>query len=150
MKFHSRGLVLLLLATVLPLSCKAKNMAVVVPKSNTTGNITSAELAKMFTAASMKGADGRSQTLILRGGGSLQDAELVVQRIFKMDEAEARKFLASHVSAFVMVDSDVDLLKKVESIPGAIGLIDVYSITSAVNVLKVDGKLPLEHGYLLR
>jgi len=38
----------------------------------------------------------------------------------------------------------------VESIPGAIGLVDVYSITSRVNVVKVDGRLPLEQGYLLK
>jgi ABC-type phosphate transport system substrate-binding protein len=150
MRFYPRGTVLLLLATVLQLGCEAKNMAVIVPKSNTTGNIASAELAKMFTATSTKWADGRNLTLILRGGASLQDAELVVERIFKVDEAEARKLMATHVSTFVLVDSDADVLKKVESIPGAIGLVDVYSITSAVNVLKVDGKLPLEHGYLLR
>lgn len=150
MSFCRRGAVLLLLATVLQLSCRAKSMAVIVSKSNTLGNITSSELAKMFAATSTKWADGRSLTLIVRGGPSSQDAELVVERIFKLDEAEARKFLASHGNTFVMVGSDFDVLKKVESIPGAIGLVDVYSITNTINVLKVDGKLPLEHGYLLR
>jgi hypothetical protein len=38
----------------------------------------------------------------------------------------------------------------VEAIPGAVGLVDVYSINSRVNVLKVDGKLPLEQGYFLQ
>jgi hypothetical protein len=28
--------------------------------------------------------------------------------------------------------------------------VDVYSINSRINVLKIDGKLPLEAGYLLR
>jgi hypothetical protein len=37
----------------------------------------------------------------------------------------------------------------VESLPGAVGLIDIYSITSGVNVVKVNGKLPLEPGYVL-
>ena len=32
---------------------------------------------------------------------------------------------------------------------GAIGAVNVYSINSAVKVLRVDGKLPLEQGYLL-
>ena len=31
-----------------------------------------------------------------------------------------------------------------------VGLVDVYSITSHINVVKVDGKLPLEQGYALR
>ena len=47
------------------------------------------------------------------------------------------------------VHSDQELLKIVESTLGALGLVDVYSITSKVNVVKVDGKLPLEQGYLL-
>jgi hypothetical protein len=37
----------------------------------------------------------------------------------------------------------------VESTPGAIGLVDIYSITGAVQVIKIGGKLPLESGYLL-
>jgi hypothetical protein len=48
------------------------------------------------------------------------------------------------------VHSEAELLKSVEAIPGAVGLVDVYSINSRVNVLKVDGKLPLEQGYFLK
>jgi len=36
----------------------------------------------------------------------------------------------------------------VQTVPGAIGLVDVRSINDKVKVLKVDGKLPLENGYL--
>jgi hypothetical protein len=42
------------------------------------------------------------------------------------------------------------MLKAVETIPGAIGLIDVFRITQEVKVLKIDGRLPVEYGYLLR
>jgi len=38
----------------------------------------------------------------------------------------------------------------VASIPGAIGLVDVYSINSSVKVLRVDGKLPFDVGYALK
>jgi hypothetical protein len=37
----------------------------------------------------------------------------------------------------------------VASIPGAVGIVDVYSINSSVAVLKIAGKLPLEPGYFL-
>jgi hypothetical protein len=37
----------------------------------------------------------------------------------------------------------------VESMPGAVGLVDVYSITGSVSVVKIGGKLPLESGYQL-
>jgi hypothetical protein len=46
------------------------------------------------------------------------------------------------------VDSDADVLRIVESTPGALGLVEEHSIDDQVNVLKVDGKLPLESGYL--
>ena len=51
--------------------------------------------------------------------------------------------------AIMMVDSDEELVNKVASIPGAVGVVDVYSINSGVAVLKIAGKLPLEPGYLL-
>ena len=51
--------------------------------------------------------------------------------------------------AIVVVDSDEALVKKVESTPGAVGLVDVYSITGGVTVVRVGGKLPLEPGYVL-
>jgi hypothetical protein len=41
------------------------------------------------------------------------------------------------------------VLKTVQSNPSAIGLVNVYSINSGVDVLKIDGKLPLESGYIL-
>jgi hypothetical protein len=50
----------------------------------------------------------------------------------------------------VIVGSEEELLKAVASVPGAVGLVDVYSITSGINVIKVEGKLPLEQGYVLK
>jgi len=37
-----------------------------------------------------------------------------------------------------------------QSKPGAVGVVDVYSIASAVKVLRVDGKLPFDSGYVFR
>ena len=150
MKVYRRCTALLLFASAFWLPCQARNVAVVVPKSNTIGNIRSTELAKFFAAGSRKWADGRSVVLVLPGGMSSEDSELVVQRIFKLDPVDARKFLATHRDFFITANSEFDVLKKVESTPGAVGVVDVYSITSTINVLKVDGKLPLEQGYLLR
>ena len=49
----------------------------------------------------------------------------------------------------LVANSDDVLIQAVATNPGAIGLVDVYSITGAVSVLKVDGKSPLEPGYAL-
>jgi hypothetical protein len=51
--------------------------------------------------------------------------------------------------AIVVVASDEDLINTVASIPGAVGIVDVYSINSSVAVVKIGGRLPLEPGYLL-
>jgi len=49
-----------------------------------------------------------------------------------------------------VVESDQELLQTVEAIPGAVGLVDVYSINSSIKVLRVDGKLPFDVGYPLK
>ena len=40
------------------------------------------------------------------------------------------------------------MLQILQSKPGATGIVDVYSITSAVNILRVDGKLHFDSGYV--
>jgi hypothetical protein len=57
--------------------------------------------------------------------------------------------IGANPNYFVIVKSDADVIRMVERLPNAVGLIDVYSITSGVNVVKVNGKLPLEQGYAL-
>ena len=47
-----------------------------------------------------------------------------------------------------MVATDAEVIDLVGSTPGAVGLVDVHSINGSINVVKVDGKLPAEAGYL--
>jgi hypothetical protein len=49
-----------------------------------------------------------------------------------------------------VVDTDEDLIRTVAATPGAIGLLDVYSINSSVKVLRVEGRLPFDAGYSLK
>ena len=49
----------------------------------------------------------------------------------------------------IVANTDADVIKTVSAVPNSIGIVDIYSITGAVSVVKVDGKLPLEPGYLL-
>jgi len=44
--------------------------------------------------------------------------------------------------------SDQDVLAIVESTPGAVGLVDVRSVNDRVTVIRVDGRVPMEDGYL--
>jgi ABC-type phosphate transport system substrate-binding protein len=148
MKFHMKKIALALVLIACCLPSEAKHMAVVVNKGNSTDNVTSVDLSKIFQANTRKWPDGKNITLVVRDPSS-PDTQEALQRLYKMTQNEVKAFVDTHKSSFVIVDSDEALLKIVESTPGALGLIDVYSITSKVNVVKVDGKLPLEQGYLL-
>lgn len=140
-------LIVLLVCAWIP--CEAKHMAVVVNKANSTDNVTAADLAKILQVNTKKWADGKNITIVLRDPSSPETQE-ALQRLFKMSQADVSTFVQNHKSNFIAVDTDEALLKIVETTPGAVGLVDVYSITSRINVVKVDGKLPLEQGYVLR
>ena len=62
--------------------------------------------------------------------------------------ATANHGRANH-PAIMIVDSDEELVNKVASTPGAVGVVDVYAINSSISVVRLAGKLPLEPGYWL-
>ena len=124
-------------------------MAVIVDKANTQGSLTTAELIKVFKFDSRKWSDGRNVVLVMIEPAT-PEMESAFEKLYHMQPHEVKALVAAHRSSVVFVSSEEKLLKSVESIPGAVGLVDVYSITSRVNVLKVDGKLPLEQGYFLK
>jgi len=126
--------------------CFAHHMAVIVNKDNNTGEIASAHLAKVFRLETRKWADGRDVVIVLHR--DLEGETLTLERLTKMSNNELKTFIASHKESFMFVDSDADVLRFVETTPGALGLVEVRSIDDQVNVLKVDGKLPMEAGYL--
>ena len=147
---HARRIcVLLLLAVGLAASSEAKQLAVIVDKTNTTTGMTAADLTKVFKFDSHKWPDGRPVILVLRDP-STPEMQTAIQKLYKMQPDEFKALLAAHSSGVIVVRSEEELLKSVESIPGAVGLVDVYSINGRINVLKVDGKLPLEQGYFLK
>lgn len=81
--------------------------------------------------------------------------KLLLEKVYEMPEAQVVELIATanhgrtNHPAILVVDSDEDLVNKVASIPGAVGVVDVYAINSSVAVLKLAGKLPLEPGYVL-
>jgi hypothetical protein len=71
-------------------------------------------------------------------GGGVSDAKVAIAKL-----NETRQTVK-------IVDSDDDLLRTVGATPGAVGIVDVYSINSSVKVLRIDGKLPFDVGYALK
>jgi ABC-type phosphate transport system substrate-binding protein len=126
--------------------CFAHHSAVVVNRDNAVDNVTSARLSKIFLGEIKKWPDGKNITLVLHKESASETETLA--HLNKMSAAEWKAFVAAHRDSIVFVDSDADVLKQVQFEPGAIGLIEAHSIDNTVTVIRVDGKLPMEFGYL--
>jgi ABC-type phosphate transport system substrate-binding protein len=141
--------VLLVWVASLPCAVQAKQLAIVADKANATSNLTASELVKIFNAHNRSWPDGKPITVVMRDPSSA-DMQLVVRKLFNMTPEQAHAFIQAHRDAIMVADSDDAVLRFVSTSSGAIGVVDLYSLTPDVNVLKIDGKLPVEQGYLLR
>jgi len=132
----------------------ARDLALVANKANGARAITLSDLVKVCKAETSRWPDGKSVTVVLRAPSS-PEMKVVLEKVYGMSQSEVAGLIVTsnqvHPShpPFLVVTSDDDLVNKVASIPGAVGIVDVYSINSSVAVVKVAGKLPLEPGYLL-
>ncbi len=132
----------------------ARDLAFVSNKANTVNALTPAELAKVCRGQTNRWPDGKPVTFIMRNT-SAPETKILLEKIYEMPESGVKELIvsANHGRkghpAIMTVDSDEELVDKVASIPGAVGVVDVYSINSGVAVVKIAGKLPLEPGYLL-
>ena len=133
---------------------QAKDLAVISNKANGMTEITMAELVKICKAQTNRWPDGKPVTVILRNP-TATDAKLVVEKVYASTPDAVNTLItnANHERqnhpAIVVVGTDEEVVKRVASTPGSVGLVDVYAINSGVQVLKLGGKLPLEPGYPL-
>jgi hypothetical protein len=142
-----RCLVVLFMASVFSLPAYAHHLAVIVPKVSATASVTSEDLAKIMKSELRKWPDGTTIVIVMtrNSAPSLQ----VVERLCHLSSAAVKDLIANRSDVFVLADSDASALKIVESTAGALGLVDVHAISGThVRVVKVDGKLPMELGYL--
>jgi ABC-type phosphate transport system substrate-binding protein len=128
--------------------CDARDVAVVVDKENATVTLPTSDLLKIFKGTTSKWPDGRPVTVVLSRPGS-ENTRLVLNKVYGFTAEQLRELSNAHPGSILIVDSDDLVLRTVQAHPGAIGVVNVYSINSGVKILKIDGKLPLESGYLL-
>jgi ABC-type phosphate transport system substrate-binding protein len=145
--------VLLFVAASISLAA-ARDLALISNKSNAVSAITLPELVKICKAQSTRWPDGKPVTFIMRAP-STPEMKLLLEKVYELPEIEVTELIHSanhgrtNHPAILIADSDDDLVNKVASIPGSVGVVDVYAINSSVSVVKLAGKLPLEQGYLL-
>lgn len=145
MKGHRPAVLFVFVLTFLT-PCFAHHMAVVVNKENGVGDVTAAHLARIFRSEIKKWPDGKAVILVLHKDSAGETETL--QRLNKMTAAEWKAMIAAHRDSIQIADSDAAVLKIVQAMPEAIGFVDVRSVDSTINVVRVDGKLPMESGYL--
>ena len=129
-----------------------KNMAVVVSAGSKLADVSLAELSKYCKGTAKAWPDGKNFVIVLKNPEA-PEMHAALQKLFGGVGADAKAAIAKlNESRMVVkvVDTDEDLLHTVDITPGAVGIIDVYSINSSVKVLRVDGKLPFDVGYALK
>jgi ABC-type phosphate transport system substrate-binding protein len=132
----------------------ARDLAVVSNKGNAVSALTVPDLIKVCKGQTSRWPDAKPVTFIMRAPSD-PEMKLFLEKIYELPGPQVQDLIASanhgrtNHPAIIVADSDEDLVNKVASIPGAVGVVDVYAINSSVAVVKVAGKLPLEPGYLL-
>jgi ABC-type phosphate transport system substrate-binding protein len=152
--FYRRILGLSVFVAVALSMASARDLAVVSNKANSIPVMTLADLVKVSKAQTSRWPDGKPVTLIIRQPSD-PAMKLFLEKVYEMPETQVKELIATanhgraNHPAILIVESDEDLVNKVASVPGAIGVVDVYAINSSVAVVRIAGKLPLEPGYLL-
>jgi ABC-type phosphate transport system substrate-binding protein len=144
--------------TLMLLGCAAgaaaRDFALISNKTNHVEAVSVAELLKIGKGQMESWPDGKPVSLVTRDPAS-PEMRLVLEKVYGVPKEEVLVLItgANHARAnhpaIVVVDSDDAVVKKVESTPGAVGVVDVYAITGSVKVVRVGGKLPLQPGYVL-
>jgi hypothetical protein len=128
-----------------------RNMAVVASAGSKLADVPLADLVKMCKGTSKAWPDGKGFVLVLKNPDA-PEMHAALAKLFggTSDVKAAIAKLNETHQVVKVVDSDDDLLRTVDSTPGAIGIVDVYAINSSVKVLRIDGKLPFDVGYALK
>jgi hypothetical protein len=148
--FAAASIVTLLLA--IPARPAIKNIAVIMSAGAKLQDVQLSELVKLCKGTQKTWVDGKSFTLVMTDPGA-PELHPAIQKLFGMGAPELKAAMVKLNESRVLikiVDNDADLLRTVEATPGAVGIVDVYSINSSVKVLRVDGKLPFDVGYVLK
>jgi hypothetical protein len=129
-----------------------KNMAVVVSAGSKLTDVPLADLTKLCKGVQKTWPDGKPFTLVMKDPESPEMRTAVV-KLFGVTPGDIKAAIAKLNEARLViriVENDEELLRTVGATPGAVGILDVYSINSSVKVLRVDGKLPFDLGYVFK
>lgn len=135
-------------------TASSRDLAIVVNKANPVEELSLKDLSKIFKA-DRQFWDGNKIHLLMRESGSWEK-ELILKRVYQMSEEELKKFWLGKIfrgetTSFPLVFGSTTLIKKViNDVLGAISFLDSQAIDENLKVLRIEGKLPGQEGYLLQ
>ena len=131
----------------------ATDFAVIVNPANPAKIMALADLGKIFKGKTSTWANGRNVTIVLREP-STASMKFVIEKVMGVDVEQGKTILSDptrkSASQVVFLNSDEEIVKAVETNPTAVGIVNVYSITGGVKVIKIDEKQPFDPGYVLK
>ena len=150
------ALVLALLAIPGPArSQESFTVAIVVHPEAQVDNVSFDDLRRIFMAQQQFWRDNSRITLLVRAPIAAE-RKLILDRIYRMSEDQFRQFWigkmfrADVASGPKIVYSSEMARDLVSAIPGAITFLPLDAVTPNVKVLRIDGRLPTDAGYVLR
>jgi ABC-type phosphate transport system substrate-binding protein len=131
----------------------ATDFAVIVNPANPAKVMALTDLGKIFKGKTSTWGNGRNVTIILREP-STASMKFIIEKVMGVDVEQGKTILSDptrkSASQVVFLNSDEEIVKAVETNPTAVGIVDVYSITGGVKVIKIDEKQPFDPGYVLK
>lgn len=129
-----------------------KKLAVVTSTNSPIQDVQLTSLVKLCNGTQKAWPNGESFTLIIEDPAA-PEMSVAVRKLLGASGDGAKAAIAKVNGAreiVKIVANDEELLQTVVATPGAVGIVDLYSVNSAVKVLKVDGKLPFDMDYELK
>jgi hypothetical protein len=142
------------LLAVLAAPCVAADVAIVVHPSNPETNLSAEGLARILRQEQRRWKEGGTVYLVFQATGNTP-RDVVLRRVLRMNDLELKQFwlgklYRGEIASFPRVlDSDIAVRRLVAIAPQALGFLEATAADATVKVLRIDGKLPGQPGYLL-
>ena len=136
------------------LHAQAGGVAIVVHPDAPVRDFTMDQLRRVFLADQQFWSDGTRITLLVRAPQAYE-RDVVLNKLYRMDEDQFRQYWVAKIfraevpAGPKIVYSSGMARELVTAIPGAITFMPASEVDAGVRVVRVEGRLPGEAGYLL-
>ena len=130
-------------------------VAIVVNPATSVDDLSLLELRNVFLGERQFWGDGSRIVLLVRAPIAYE-RDIVLNRIYRMDESEFRQYwiakvFRAEVSSGPKIVYSNDMTRQlVAALPGAVGFIPAGEVAADMKVLRINGKLPGDPDYPLR